>query len=350
MVASVLGGRVVSLRSGPNVWWVCLTPDHALASEVLGRLAPTNMPSEALRLLGREFMATGVSGRAAALVAKLELDVCGAWVTVANACAARPVVVRRAGWVDLRGHPALAKTGLASERFADDRVGLGPADVLLLHLGGHPADAAVNEHVIDASVASTDAPPATIAHAVQTRVGGLVAALGVPAELGSEPLHRVGAATGIPVNEIESPGYPLGDRQPDLWKHPPQPPRLARLRLYPDRGSVAAVRSLLDRLLASWRLDDRIDPDDVKLVASELAANAVVHTASPEAVSVRYLGDVVRIEVSDRSPELPQPRSAPLDATGGRGLRLVETLGSAWGIEQKGPGKTVWCDLAVAPG
>ncbi len=347
MVASVLGGDVVTLRSGPNLWWICLAADHGLASDILGRLDSTSMPSDALRMFGHESMASGASGRTDALVAKLELDVCGAWLTVANASAARPVVVRRAGWVDLRGHPAVALTDPGSERFADDRVGLGPADVLVLHLGGNGADADLNDSVIDASVVGTGAPPEAIAHAVRVRVGGLVAALGVPAELGSAPLQRVASVIGIPVDEVQSPGYPLGDLQPDLWKHPPRPPRLARLRLTSDRNSVAAVRSLLDRLLASWRLDGRLDPYDVKLVATELAANAVVHTDTPEAVSVRYLGDVVRIEVSDGSPEQPRRRSARVDALSGRGLSLVEAIGSAWGTEKVAGGKRVWCDLPV---
>jgi anti-sigma regulatory factor (Ser/Thr protein kinase) len=347
MIASVLGGDVVTARSGPNLWWICLAADHGLASDVLGRLDSTSMPSEALRMFGRELLATGTSAGTDAMVAKLELDVCGAWLTVSNASAARPVVVRRAGWVDLRGHPTVALTDSASERFTDDRVGLGPADVLVLHLGGSPADAELNDSVIDASVMGTDAPPEVIAHAVRERMGGLVAAVGVPAELGSEPLQRVASVTGIPVDEVQSPGYPLGDLQPDLWKHPPRPPRLARLRLSADRNSVSAVRSLLDRLLASWRLDGRLDPYDVKLVATELAANAVIHTDAPEAVSVRYLGDVVRIEVSDGSPEQPQRRPATVDAGSGRGLNLVDAIGSAWGTEQVAGGKRVWCDLAV---
>lgn len=338
----------MTVRPGPNLWWICLAADHGLASDVLRRLDSTSMPSDAIRLFGRDLTAGAASGGTEAMVAKLELDVCGAWLTVANASAARPVVVRRAGWVDLRGHPAVGLSDSASDGFADDRVGLGPADVLVLHLGGNAEDGDLNDSVIDASVTGTDAAPEAIAHAVRARVGGLVAALGVPSELGAEPLQRVAAATGIPVDEVRSPGYPLGDLQPDLWKHPPRPPRLARLRLSPDRGSVAAVRSLLDRLLASWRLDGRLDPDDVKLVATELAANAVVHTDAPEAVLVRYLGDVVQIEVRDGSPDQPQRRAAPVDALSGRGLNLVEALGAAWGTEQVSGGKRVWCDLAVA--
>jgi anti-sigma regulatory factor (Ser/Thr protein kinase) len=113
---------------------------------------------------------------------------------------------------------------------------------------------------------------------------------------------------------------------------------------------VSEVRSLLDRLLASWRLTGCIDDDDVKLVATELAANAVVHSGAAHAVTVRYLGDAVRVEVTDLSPRLPHPQEPDVEGIGGRGLHLVEALGSAWGAEPLGEGKRVWCEIPVAAG
>jgi anti-sigma regulatory factor (Ser/Thr protein kinase) len=230
----------------------------------------------------------------------------------------------------------------------DDRVGLGPGDVLVLHLGAATAGDAVNDLVLDACLECAGCPPQEIVDAVRARSAGPVAAVGVPAELGEDPLARVAAATGTPAHEVQSPGYPLGDLQPDLWREPPRPPRLARLRLTADHRSVASVRTLLDRLLASWRLANRLDPDDVKLLATELAANAVVHSGRPETVTVRYLEHVVRIEVSDRASQPPTPRAPADDAVDGRGLLLIEALSSAWGTEQLHEGKRVWCDLAVA--
>lgn len=342
MVTAGTGAPLVTLRRAPNVWWVALTDMRTAALDVFAELGPTSMPSEALtQLAGR------AAGEPAALIAKLELDVCGAWLTVANASAARPVVVRRAGWVDLRGHPVLRTAGPA--RRADDRVGLGPADVLVLHsTSGASARESWNDEVVDACLESSGRPPAAVTDAVHARVGGDVAALGVPADLGTDPLQRVAAATGTPATDVRSPGYPLGDLQPDLWQQPPQPPRLARLRLSAERSSVADVRTLLDRLLASWRLEARLDPDDVKLVASELAANAIVHSGAPETVTVRYLGDIVRIEVTDHASDHPRPRAAGDEDVDGRGFQLIEALSSAWGTEQLDHGKRVWCELAVS--
>lgn len=344
MITADVDGRLVMRRTSSNLWWLCLT-DTPAAADVLSDLQATSMPSQALTSMRREL---GGSLAGTALVAKLELDVCGAWLTVANASPSRPVVVRRAGWVDLRGHPGHSLPEQPPADPTDDRVGLGPGDVLVLHLGSDVADAeTLNDDVVDACLAVAGDSPRAIAAAVHRRVGGQVAAIGVPDDLGADPLMRVAAATGTRASEVQSPGYPLGDLQPDLWRQPPRPPRLARVRLSADRSSARVVRSLLDRLLASWRLDGRIDPDDVKLVATELAANAVVHSGAPETVTVRYRADAVRIEVTDRSPRRPEARSAGPDAEGGRGLQLIEALGSAWGTEQLEDGKRVWCDLAV---
>jgi anti-sigma regulatory factor (Ser/Thr protein kinase) len=322
---------------------VSLTDVEALTTSVISTLRPTSLPSEALAAMQSAIDVEVPVQRARALLAKLELDVCGAWLTVANACTERPVVIRRAGWVDLRGHPSHPLGSFGYEP-ADDRVGLGPADVIVLRLETTPSD----DELIEACLDLAGEPAGAVAESVSRIVGGDVLALGVPADLGADPVDRVAAAIGVSAREVPSPGYPLGDLQPDLWKQPPWPPRLARLTLSSDRRSVAGVRSLLDRLLSSWRLDGRVNPDDVKLVATELAANAIVHGSQPETVTVRYLGEVVRIEVIDRSPLQPVSARPSSDALGGRGLHLVEALAAAWGSEQTTDGKLVWCDLAVA--
>jgi hypothetical protein len=102
-------------RSQPNVWWMAFGP----MARTLDRIdtPPGALPAQIL----------GEVGEAGVTLAKVELDTCGAWVTVANADTPRPLVVRRAEWVDVRGHPFEAATALA-----DDRIGLGPGDALVL--------------------------------------------------------------------------------------------------------------------------------------------------------------------------------------------------------------------------
>jgi anti-sigma regulatory factor (Ser/Thr protein kinase) len=285
----------------------------------------------------------------------MELDACGTWLTVSNAGGPRPVVVRRAGWVDVRGHPA-ARLGAPGEPPADDRVGLGPGDSIVLFGPGwsdpsHPG-AVVAEPVLDALLgAAGDGPVDQLRALAAVAPGGGddLAVLSVPADLGPDPLARVAAATGVGADDLELPGYPLGDAQPDLWATPPRPPREARLHVSRDAAVLADVRQLLRRLLASWRVEGRVAGDDLELLATELASNAIRHSGTTATAIVRFLGDRVRIEVGDGSRAMPVPRSADPLADGGRGLPLVDTLSSAWGVVPTRDGKRVWFEVPVTP-
>ena len=84
----------------------------------------------------------------------------------------------------------------------------------------------------------------------------------------------------------------------------------------------------------------------LELVVSELAANAVVHAATPFVVTVT-LGPRLRVEVIDGSPEPPVRQDSGLDAPSGRGLRLVEACADNWGYEVLPDGKVVWAELLV---
>lgn len=86
----------------------------------------------------------------------------------------------------------------------------------------------------------------------------------------------------------------------------------------------------------------------VTLLVSELATNAAVH-ASGGQIRVRVLdrGLRLRVEVSDDSPDLPVPRSAPVSAEDGRGLALVEALARRHGVDARHDGKTVWFEIGV---
>ena len=85
--------------------------------------------------------------------------------------------------------------------------------------------------------------------------------------------------------------------------------------------------------------------DDVRLVVTELAANAVVHARSSFWVSVREEGPTVRIRVGDRSPVAPAMRDASSSRVSGRGLRLIAGLAARWGVDFKNDGKVVWVEL-----
>ena len=85
--------------------------------------------------------------------------------------------------------------------------------------------------------------------------------------------------------------------------------------------------------------------DVARLLATELVTNAMLHGAPPIRISAHRSNAVVRIEVSDASPQLPLPRPFDVEAPTGHGILLVERLARRWGVEPVDTGKTVWFEV-----
>lgn len=114
-------------------------------------------------------------------------------------------------------------------------------------------------------------------------------------------------------------------------------------------SSVPQARHFVESAVASWGLSDL--GWTAVLVVGELAANAALHAHTPFTVGATLLDDGrLRLEVSDGSARAPQQRTYGADATTGRGLRLVQELATAWGIEHREKGKTVWVVLDADAG
>jgi len=113
----------------------------------------------------------------------------------------------------------------------------------------------------------------------------------------------------------------------------------------PVAAAVAAARVFTDHAAAALGL--RSMAGDLRVVVSELATNAIRHTASAFRVSLRLRGDVVRLELHDAGMTYPQLGSARVDDTGGRGLAIVGQLARDWGFSQHGDGKMTWAELPV---
>ncbi|MFF8772577.1 ATP-binding protein [Kitasatospora sp. NPDC015120] len=123
---------------------------------------------------------------------------------------------------------------------------------------------------------------------------------------------------------------------------------LLRLPLSARPGITAEARART----ADW-LDDiteRVVVADVLLLVSELVTNAVRHTGEPGSLLLLRDEKLLRIEVTDSSPRPPRPRPPrrPEDV-GGLGLFLLGRLARRWGWYRHGPGKAVWCEVALPP-
>jgi anti-sigma regulatory factor (Ser/Thr protein kinase) len=121
-------------------------------------------------------------------------------------------------------------------------------------------------------------------------------------------------------------------------------------RFAPEALSVTQARRFLGEVLQTLREDSGADlADTLLMAASELTANAVLHARTEFTVRVVLAATLVRVEVTDASSDPPQPREAPVEATSGRGLAIIDGSGLQWGIDQHADGKTVWIQAPRAP-
>jgi len=129
--------------------------------------------------------------------------------------------------------------------------------------------------------------------------------------------------------------------------------RLAAREVFPGLpGSVGLAR----RFLASVLGQDSPVLDDVLLLVSEVASNAVRHTASGnggrfEVAVMLAVKNRVRVEVGDQGGA-SEPRPADSGdglavVSGGRGLRIVEALADRWGCDGDELGRVVWFEIGA---
>ncbi|WP_436785942.1 ATP-binding protein [Yinghuangia sp. YIM S10712] len=112
--------------------------------------------------------------------------------------------------------------------------------------------------------------------------------------------------------------------------------------------SIAEARHFVAALLIGWPC-----AEDARLVVSELATNAVLHTASGRGgrfiVVVQVRSDRVRVGVKDagaRHDPVLHADAANRSALNGRGLFLVAALAKEWGVEGTRDGRVVWAEFA----
>jgi anti-sigma regulatory factor (Ser/Thr protein kinase) len=108
------------------------------------------------------------------------------------------------------------------------------------------------------------------------------------------------------------------------------------------RGARGYARDALSHAPVAGHLDD------ILLLVSELATNAIVHSPA-EQFMLKLWADSgrVRVECHDRGSDRPCLRRPRFDETSGRGLQLVRALSSRWGVTWSplGRSKFVWFEI-----
>ena len=111
-------------------------------------------------------------------------------------------------------------------------------------------------------------------------------------------------------------------------------------------ASASRARSFVVRHLVEHRLPYLVDA--VRLVASELSTNALVHANTAFLVTLAARDGAVRLTVRDDSRSLPAQRTAQVMDSTGRGLEIVAIVSSDWGIDTDTVGsKAVWASFPL---
>lgn len=111
--------------------------------------------------------------------------------------------------------------------------------------------------------------------------------------------------------------------------------------------AVGQARRFTRRTLRSWGVPaDAMDA--VLLVVSELVTNALVHTDGRVRLDLMRINHRLRVAVADSSARTPvKPTSIGWEATGGRGILLVEAMSTTWGTVPVSGGKQVWSEIPL---
>jgi hypothetical protein len=130
---------------------------------------------------------------------------------------------------------------------------------------------------------------------------------------------------------------------------------VADQRSFPaELGSVRAARHYVTGLLGAGAGQAACD---TAIVATELAANAVLHARSGFTMTVSRSAGVTRIAVRDMTPlhvlEAAGPQATgegvPFEVMTGHGLSVVAQLASRWAVDALPDGKVVWAELPTPP-
>lgn len=115
-----------------------------------------------------------------------------------------------------------------------------------------------------------------------------------------------------------------------------------------DDSSVSGARDFVSVHLLEHGVAYLVE--DVQLVVSELATNAILHAQTGFMVVLGSVEEEVRLEVLDGSRTGPVLGYARALDVGGRGVAIVDAVSRNWGVvNHASGGKTVWAKFDRDP-
>lgn len=224
------------------------------------------------------------------------------------------------------GLPLGISTTFKDEEFPETRLDLVPGETLILYTDG----------LVEEPGADIDSGVATLVHEISNGPAGAEA---LADHLSDRLWERWGSGDDVALLVLR--------RSPDLGS--PRAPRLHQYIHQADPEGLSDARAIVRQALTDW--DMAALADDAELVTGELLVNVLLHTEGGAVLTLEVLPEPVRrirLSVQDRSSVWPRRRTPGETSTSGRGLLLLDAVAARWGIEPRGEGKAVWCEMGPA--
>ncbi|MFF9686951.1 SpoIIE family protein phosphatase [Streptomyces sp. NPDC014623] len=256
-----------------------------------------------------------------------QVDLTTGTVRVARAGHFGPLIRHAGGRVGVPqvrgGLPLGISTDFRDEEYPETRLDLVPGETFVLYTDG----------LVEEPGADVDAGVAALIHEVSDGPDGAEA---LADHLSDRLWERWGSGDDVALLVLR--------RSPD-----PGSPRAPRLHQYihqADPQGLSEARSIVRQAVADWGLAGLAD--DAELVTGELLVNVLLHTEGGAVLTLEVLPEPVRrirLSVQDRSSVWPRRRSPGETSASGRGLLLLDAVAERWGVEPRGEGKAVWCEI-----
>ncbi len=125
-------------------------------------------------------------------------------------------------------------------------------------------------------------------------------------------------------------------------------PSTSRLTLAPAPRAVREARGFVEDCCRAEGLEgDAVET--AVLLTSETVTNAFLHGRSDARLAVTVIAGVILIQVGDDDSRLPALVEQHPDAVSGRGVMILESLATRWGIGDDAQGKVVWFEVSLDP-